>query len=198
MKKFAEGGIRGYVNNSVLWQNIFDIYLGDVTFDCSRMFILPNEDKLKKMSISDFDLYSAICKCYADTIAEFYQNRHIVVVESNRVLRNFNIKLISNVEHNRGFLFEYNRNLPILEYLLTDLNRRFELINEPLDRWKEKESLSFLEGIILKREFRDANDNKIWAKEWKYVYGNDIRKFLANILLKEKCISDGRYYAYQI
>jgi hypothetical protein len=99
---------------------------------------------------------------------------------------------VSNVEKDRYYMFEYNENLSNLEFLLTALNKHLGLIPKSLNPEREKDVLPFLESEICKQELCDISNSKKWTKEWRYVYGDDIRRLLANVLVNEGLWTPGR------
>jgi len=158
---------------------------GDIIFDYSKMFFVPAKEEFKRMLLSDFDLYVAACKVVADSIVSFYENKITIIMYSNRISREFDLKLVSNAERDIYCMFEYNKNISNLEFLLTALNKYLGLIPKSLDLEQAKYVLSYLEDAVCKQKLYDINNDKMWAREWRYAYGDDIRRLLASVLINE-------------
>lgn len=175
----------GIPSSGIFSSRVSYVDFGETIFDYSKMAFVPAKEEFKRMSLSEFDLYVAACKAVVDSIFSAYANRLAIIMHSNRISREFDLKVMSNVGRDMYCMFECNKNLSNLEFLLTALNKQLGLIPKSLDLEQAKYVLSYLEDVVCKQNLYDISDDKYWTKEWRYVYGDDIRRLLANVLVNE-------------
>lgn len=175
----------GSPSSGIFSSRVFYIGFGETIFDYSKMAFVPAKEEFERMSMSDFDLYVAACKAVVDSILSFYENRLAIIMHSNRISREFDLKIASNAERDIYCMFERSKNLSNLEFLLTALNKYLGLIPKSLDLEQAKYVLSYLEDVVCKQNLCDISNDKHWAKEWRYAYGDDIRRLLSNVLVNE-------------
>lgn len=180
----------------------------DIIFDSDKLLI-PVRRYFHLLDIAAFDHYILIAYSFLKAQSEMFMSKCNVVLNTNRITRDFKISLIYDKDTFGGFtwphyfeVFEDNENFVESEALLSQINARFHLSSAYItderkrDKWIEQYCRYIMYTAVNEENDVDGGGFVFKQKTYRSAYPFQARKFAADWMRDINEFTDKDYKEY--